>query len=274
MRPSENIKICVLGDEGVGKSSLSLQFTQSHFPQDFDPSIEDVYTKDMNINEKNYKVHVLDTANNDEYSHLKDVQLEQADGFILVYKVNDLESMGSAANSYRHIMRIHGVLPPCILIGNQTDLIHERLISPQEGEELVSELGLNKYFEASAKNNHNVNEAFAYITQLIVDKREKIRRQSVLKEPRFEASESSNDTLPTTKSIGTSSDLVIPNIQKQKTFTTGASLPKESVEGIETAAARPASINQRAAQSSPVLNEKSTVAKTQEKESNKCCIIM
>lgn len=263
-----------MGDEGVGKSSLTLQFTQSHFPQDFDPTIEDVYTKDMKINGTNYKVHVLDTAQHDEYSHLKDVQLEQADGFILVFKLNDFESMGSAANSYRHIMRIHGVLPPCILIGNQADLISERLISSQEAEELVRELNLNKYFETSAKNNHNINEAFNYITQLIVDKRENVRRQSILQQPRFETSESSYDTLSTTKTAGASTDIVVPNIQKQKTFTTGSSLPKESVEVIETAGGRSSPINQRVAQSSPVLNEKLDTSAKREKESNKCCIIM
>lgn len=272
MVPSESIKICVLGDEGVGKSSITLQFTQAHFPIDFDPTIEDIYTKDLTVNETTYRMHVLDTAAQDEYSHLKDLQFQQADGFILVFRLDSPESMGSAANSYRHIMRVHGELPPCILIGNKADLETDRLVSYQECEELVEELGLSKYFETSAKNNHNVNEAFTCLAETIINLREsKNIEPSPFSHPVVQNTDVSNDTLPTTlKSSATTSEEITPTLKKQQTFTIASSTQKiQTVEAVESASGV-SYANQRSTQSTPQINEKTS----SQTDGNKCCIIM
>jgi len=311
MQP-EIIRICVLGDEGVGKSSLTLQFTQSHFPVDFDPSIEDIYKKDLTIKDKPYELHILDTAVQDDYSPLKEVQLEQADGFVLVYKVTSIESMGSATNNYRHIMRIQGEIPPCILIGNQADLENERLVTSLEGEEIVQELELSKYFETSAKNDQNVKEAFQYLAEQIVEKKEEDAMKAKLAEENLqkklqeeekekeeeeqeskkaslihfkessEKNDNSKDTLSSTvpgtlKSLGTSSEETTStmNMNRRQTFTIGnSSIQKESVEVLESTS-RGTPIHQRSQQStSQLLDEKADGGKKNKEKSDTCCIIM
>ncbi|CAM9020077.1 unnamed protein product [Wickerhamomyces anomalus] len=273
LNSAETIKICVLGDDGVGKSSITLQYTQSHFPIDFDPTIEDTYNRDLKINHKDYRLHILDTAAQDDYSHLKDLQLQQADGFILVFGLNSLESMGSAANSYRHIIRVHGELPPSILIGNKADLDNERLISSEEAEQLVEELELNKYFEVSAKINHNIKEAFQYLAETIINEREEKKRMLLLKEketPKIEVTDGSNDTLATTSASPHSSEESVPTMKQKQTFTLGSSVEEiPSVGDAKESITHVSSVRQRSSQNVQRVNEKPS-----QKDGGGCCIIM
>lgn len=273
LNSAETIKICVLGDDGVGKSSITLQYTQSHFPIDFDPTIEDTYNRDLKINHKDYRLHILDTAAQDDYSHLKDLQLQQADGFILVFGLNSLESMGSAANSYRHIIRVHGELPPSILIGNKADLDNERLISSEEAEQLVEELELNKYFEVSAKINHNIKEAFQYLAETIINEREERKRMLLLKEketPKIEVTDGSNDTLATTSASPHSSEESVPTMKQKQTFTLGSSVEEiPSVGDAKESITHVSSVRQRSSQNVQRVNEKPSL-----KDGGGCCIIM
>ena len=52
MMKEKNYKLVVVGGGGVGKSALTIQFIQSHFVSDYDPTIEDSYTKQCVIDEQ------------------------------------------------------------------------------------------------------------------------------------------------------------------------------------------------------------------------------
>ena len=61
-------KIVVLGDGGVGKSCVTIQFTQNHFVREYDPTIENSYRKQVTIGEESFMLDILDTAGQEEYS--------------------------------------------------------------------------------------------------------------------------------------------------------------------------------------------------------------
>lgn len=61
-------KLVVVGGGGVGKSALTIQFIQSHFVDEYDPTIEDSYRKQCVIDEEVALLDVLDTAGQEEYS--------------------------------------------------------------------------------------------------------------------------------------------------------------------------------------------------------------
>ncbi|CCH46393.1 Ras-related protein [Wickerhamomyces ciferrii] len=243
----ETIKICVLGDEGVGKSSITLQYTQAHFPLDFDPTIEDIYSKDLTVDGKRYTLQILDTAIQDEYSPLKDVQFEQADGFVVVFRVDSTESFDSVANNYRHIKRIHGDIPPVVLLGNKCDLETERLIRVDEAEGLAKELSLSKYFDVSAKNNYNIKDAFNYLTNSIIQRKTQIETQILKPELLKQSTDntnSSNGSSTTGKTTGnssqsklsdsTTSSKPISRIERASTFTINTSDHKlSSTDGLQ-----------------------------------------
>lgn len=65
-------KLVVVGGGGVGKSALTIQFIQSHFVDEYDPTIEDSYRKQCVIDEEVALLDVLDTAGQEEYRYVFD----------------------------------------------------------------------------------------------------------------------------------------------------------------------------------------------------------
>lgn len=214
---NEAINICVVGQLGSGKSSLTLQYTQHSFPIEHDPSVEDVYTRKFKYKGKTYDLNFLDTASQEDYSQLKDAQFQQTDGFIIVYSVTSAKSFSAASNILLHIQRIRGKVPPTILIGNQTDLTLERQVGEQEGESLVSDFGMDKYFEVSAKSNINVSESFDHISKLIIDSKYQEVTQPVINVPSASTSETTRD-----------SETV--EVQQRRTFTVSHAMESENVK--------------------------------------------
>lgn len=65
-------KIVVVGGGGVGKSALTIQFIQSYFVDEYDPTIEDSYRKQVVIDDKVSILDILDTAGQEEYSAMRE----------------------------------------------------------------------------------------------------------------------------------------------------------------------------------------------------------
>ncbi|KAJ2412090.1 RAS1 protein, partial [Coemansia sp. RSA 2531] len=63
-------KLVVVGGGGVGKSALTIQFIQSHFVDEYDPTIEDSYRKQCTIDNETAMLDVLDTAGQEEYRYV------------------------------------------------------------------------------------------------------------------------------------------------------------------------------------------------------------
>lgn len=63
-------KLVVVGGGGVGKSALTIQFIQSHFVDEYDPTIEDSYRKQCTIDDETAMLDVLDTAGQEEYRYV------------------------------------------------------------------------------------------------------------------------------------------------------------------------------------------------------------
>lgn len=72
------LKFVVLGPGGVGKSCLTIRFVQGKFITEYDPTIEDSYRKQVNVDGVPYLLELLDTAGQEEYAAMRDqVLLEQ-----------------------------------------------------------------------------------------------------------------------------------------------------------------------------------------------------
>ncbi|ODV96771.1 hypothetical protein PACTADRAFT_48585, partial [Pachysolen tannophilus NRRL Y-2460] len=157
---SKPISICVLGDIGVGKSSLILQFVQYHFPEDYDPYIEDTYRREYQVQGQDCIFEILDTAGIEEYSETRENQIAAADAIILCYKITSKESSDLVTILHQQILRCREQIPPIILVGTMSDLEDQRQLSYEEGESLAHQLNIGIFFECSAKMRINVDECF------------------------------------------------------------------------------------------------------------------
>ncbi|XP_023398998.1 ras-related protein R-Ras isoform X1 [Loxodonta africana] len=87
--PNETHKLVVVGGGGVGKSALTIQFIQSYFVSDYDPTIEDSYTKICTVDGVPARLDILDTAGQEEFGAMREQYMRAGHGFLLVFAIND-----------------------------------------------------------------------------------------------------------------------------------------------------------------------------------------
>ncbi|KAG1318751.1 hypothetical protein G6F62_012187 [Rhizopus arrhizus] len=114
-------KIVIVGGGGVGKSALTIQFIQSHFVDEYDPTIEDSYRKQCVIDEETALLDVLDTAGQEEYSAMREQYMRNGEGFILVYSITSRLSFEEVNTFYQQIRRVKDRdFFPMILVANSS----------------------------------------------------------------------------------------------------------------------------------------------------------
>ncbi|CAG0915618.1 unnamed protein product [Notodromas monacha] len=161
-------KLVVVGDGGVGKSAITIQFFQKMFVVDYDPTIQDSYIQHMDIDGQWCILDVLDTAGQEEFSAMREQYMRTGDGFLLVYSVTDTQSFESIESFYTQILRVKDKDKyPMLLVANKVDLVHSRKVTEEEGRKVAQDLGIT-YLETSAKDPpQNVDLAFQEIVRII-----------------------------------------------------------------------------------------------------------
>lgn len=160
----------------MGKSCLTIQLIQSHFVDEYDPTIEgadslmpprsralttaDSYRKQCMIDDEVALLDVLDTAGQEEYSAMREQYMRTGEGFLLVYSITSRQSFEEIMTFQQQILRVKDKdYFPIILVGNKCDLEGERQVSREEGAQLARQYGC-KFIETSAKSRINVDNAF------------------------------------------------------------------------------------------------------------------
>merc|ERR1712184_213120 len=93
-------RVVVVGGGGVGKSALTIQFIQSYFVTDYDPTIEDSYQKQCVIDGTVAKLDILDTAGQEEFSAMREQYMRSGEGFLLVFSLSDRKSFEELGKMY------------------------------------------------------------------------------------------------------------------------------------------------------------------------------
>lgn len=158
-------KVVVLGSGGVGKSALTVQFVSNTFIEKYDPTIEDFYRKEIEVDGQPCVLEILDTAGTEQFASMRDLYIKNGQGFVVVYSITSQQTFHDIKTMREQIVRVKGTdQVPILLVGNKCDLIHQRQVRTEDG------LGLAEYWacpftECSAKNAHNVNTVFAEIVR-------------------------------------------------------------------------------------------------------------
>lgn len=160
-------KLVVVGGGGVGKSCLTIQLIQSHFVDEYDPTIEDSYRKQCVIDDEVALLDVLDTAGQEEYSAMREQYMRTGEGFLLVYSITSRQSFEEILVFQQQILRVKDKdYFPIIVVGNKCDLESDRQVSEADGEALARSFSC-KFIETSAKSRINVDNAFYDIVREI-----------------------------------------------------------------------------------------------------------
>ncbi|KAJ8401833.1 hypothetical protein AAFF_G00378040 [Aldrovandia affinis] len=151
-------KVVVLGSGGVGKSALTVQFVTGAFIEKYDPTIEDFYRKEIEVDSSPSVLEILDTAGTEQFASMRDLYIKNGQGFILVYSLVNQQSFQDIRPMRDQIVRVKRyVKVPLILVGNKVDLDSEREVAGTDGRALAQEWGC-PFIETSAKTKTMVDE--------------------------------------------------------------------------------------------------------------------
>ena len=155
----------VLGSGGVGKSALTVKFVSGTFMEKYDPTIEDFYRKEIEVDSAPSVLEILDTAGTEQFASMRDLYIKNGQGFVIVYSITSLQTFQDIKTMRDQIQRVKGLdRIPMILVGNKADLGSQREVPVSEGASLAQHWGC-PYLETSAKSTQNVNELFIEIVR-------------------------------------------------------------------------------------------------------------
>jgi Ras-related protein Rab-11A len=179
---SENIvenfkfKLIIVGDSGVGKTNLINRFAANQFNINSKSTIgvEFVY-KTLKINNDIIKVEIWDTAGQERYKAITSAYYKGAKGAIIVYDITSEESFNNIEMWIQEVKAKALNNLQIMIIGNKSDLSKYRKVSLDKGVEKAKILDVH-FFEASALDQTNVNEAFkCLIKEMYYDSKNKYR---------------------------------------------------------------------------------------------------
>lgn len=168
-------KIVVVGGGGVGKSALTIQLIQNQFIDEYDPTIEDSYRKQVTVDDVPCFLNILDTAGQEEYSAMRDQYMKTGQGFLLVFSLTTRSTFEEVNDLHNKILQAKDSdKVPLVLVGNKADLENERQVSPKEASDLARSFDA-PFMMTSAKTRLSVDETFF---QLVRQIREDLRTRN------------------------------------------------------------------------------------------------
>eukprot|EP01101_Sappina_pedata_P004453 TRINITY_DN189_c0_g1_i1.p1 TRINITY_DN189_c0_g1~~TRINITY_DN189_c0_g1_i1.p1 ORF type:complete len:186 (+),score=89.24 TRINITY_DN189_c0_g1_i1:157-714(+) len=160
-------KLVIVGGGGVGKSSLTMQLVSNQFVDEYDPTIEDSYRKQVTIDNIAAILDILDTAGQEELSAMRDQYMRNGKGFLIVYAIPSRNSWDEAKALRQRILQVKDEDEfPMVIVGNKKDLASSRQVQEAEASTFCKQ---NKipFFEASAKTRENVEDSFYQLVREI-----------------------------------------------------------------------------------------------------------
>jgi Ras-related protein Rab-2A len=161
-------KYIIIGDTGVGKSCLLLQFTDKRFRHDHDLTIGVEFgARQVNIDGKLIKLQIWDTAGQESFRSITRSYYRGATGALLVYDISRRDSFNHVSRWLNEAREFANPNMVIMLIGNKADM-HRREVSFEEGANFARKNGL-VFQETSAKTAQNVEEAFVSTAQQVLE---------------------------------------------------------------------------------------------------------
>ena len=165
MKKNTGFKISLLGESTVGKTSIVNAYSKNQFSYNTVLTTGIVsFMKKKQFDNKEYKFKIFDTAGQERYKSLSNTTIQIADGFFMVFAVDNKKSFYKIIDWINFIEdNVNLEEKVLYLIANKIDVESEvRQVTKEEAEKFANSTNA-KYFETSALKNEGINEAFEEI---------------------------------------------------------------------------------------------------------------
>lgn len=165
----KKLKIVMLGEGRVGKTSLLHRFVHNTFDEECPSTTKATMyanTK-IEVDDTLADVSVWDTAGQERYHALGPIYYRDAHGAVLAYDITDKDSFDKVKVWLKELHQVVGEGICVVVVGNKCDLERERKVQKKEADEWALQNGAQHYL-CSAKLGIRVNEAFTALTEKIV----------------------------------------------------------------------------------------------------------
>ena len=162
-------KIILIGNSGVGKSSIMQRYMKQTFNSNYKITIGvDFLMKSLKINDEIVKLQVWDTAGQEKYRSMTSSYYRGAHVALIVFDLTSHTSFEALPLWIENFYKNGPEQKNTILIGNKKDLVEERQVTQEEAE-LFSQTNNMIYFETSAKEGNNIDYVFNYTAEKLLE---------------------------------------------------------------------------------------------------------
>ena len=162
-----SVKVVVVGDPAVGKTSLLIKYSTDSFPGEYIPTVFDNYSvkRQLKVDSKPklVQLNLWDTAGAEDYDGLRPMSYPQTDVFIICFDLTKKATLENAKNKWMPEIIDHCPNTPVILVGTKSDIRDydpNRCATYKIGLATAKEILAKKYVECSAKTGDCIEDVF------------------------------------------------------------------------------------------------------------------
>ncbi|MHA1195651.1 MAG: Rab family GTPase [Promethearchaeota archaeon] len=170
--PEYKFKLCIFGDGGVGKTTLTHRYLEGIFKESYKLTIGmDFFLKKFEYDGKKISLQIWDFAGETKFRFLLNGAVAGANGTILMFDLTryfTFKNLNEWLDVFNKANDAHGQEVPIILVGSKLDLEKIRTVSKNEALKFAKENGFLDYIECSSKTGENVEKIFETITRIML----------------------------------------------------------------------------------------------------------
>ena len=163
-RSGKSYKLVMLGESGVGKSSIVLRFVKGMYsPESIQSTIGAAFiTKNIQLDNETFRYEIWDTAGQEKFRSISRMYYRDAKAVVLVYDVCRRDTFDKLNYWVKQVIQCNGIDYVLMIVGNKTDIEDNRVVTKDEGQMFAKENNA-LYMETSSKLGTNTFEIFMEI---------------------------------------------------------------------------------------------------------------
>lgn len=168
-------KVVLVGDLGVGKTSILQRYKFGVFEENYKATIGvDFTVQTLKIDNKTVKLQIWDTSGQERFKAMIPKFYRDAHAALIVFDVTNTESFEGVGKWLQDVNYFSGLRTTSLLLGNKCDLINERKVKLCDAQSFALRNDMLDVIETSAKENSNIDEAFLQLSKELLKREDYI----------------------------------------------------------------------------------------------------